>query len=121
MCLLMHSFTYNLFSTCYGPATVGGSVDITRTGQAGPLPGFMAQSSRSNRQYRVISTSMVEPQAAWEPGGGTSPDQGTREGFKERVMLELMPGSRQRESLKVRRNSMFRDCPLVQQRGRREG
>lgn len=81
----------------------------------------MAQSSRSNRQYRVISTSMVEPQAAWEPGGGTSPDQGTREGFKERVMLELMPGSRQRESLKVRRNSMFRDCPLVQQRGRREG
>lgn len=44
------------------------------------------------------------------------PGQVTGEGFRKRAVLDLMLGSRQRESLKVREGMACSGIPLVQQR-----
>lgn len=70
-----------------------------------------AQSSWSHRQYRVISTLMVEAQVVLEPGGSTSPGQVTKEGVRKKAMLELTPGSRQRKNPKVREAVAYLGIP----------
>ena len=84
-----------------------------RIAPSGPLRGFVAP-SRPNRQYRVMNTLM----AAWEPGGGISPGQGTREHVKQRQMLKQMPGSRQRGSPRVSWSGMFRNPHSIEEPGR---